>query len=585
MNARRTTPRVIAKFTSNMKSKQFFVLALVVLIVTAVGVMALSGCSMFGGGEDANARPSPTLPFPTNVVVDATPASVETAAPQEAMLIGGDVFNDSNGNATKDPGEPIIAGVIVQIAQGECPGTLAAQTTTTVSTPSYKFEGLSGGAFCVSVDATTAQNAGILGQGQWMFPQQAQGVIADTVKLNNRSKPTVNFGWTFATIGQVTAVPEGTPEATAAAAEPTPVQLLPTPTAFVEPTAGPAPCVYKANYVADVTIPDNTVMAPGSQFTKTWRVLNSGTCPWGPGTGLQNMQFISGDPLGAPNMVPIAANIAAGTQGEISINMVAPAQPGTYRSNWKLRADDGTLVGVGASNVSLYALIRVQAAPPPTSVPPPTTVPPPGPPTGVIQMEPGATEAEVQGQLVANQIATYSVSAQANQNMQLSLSSNSNSARVAVLSPGGFPLPPQRGNPEGTYWQGNLPTTGTYIVQVLAGNATPTANYSLNVTIPVRIQFAPGAISASVQGTTSQGRIVTYLLKANGGQTMKANLTAPPNSAGITIYGLDDGQPLIRSQSGATSFEGQLPATQDYVIQVVPFGNARVDYTLDVTVQ
>lgn len=570
-----------------MRTKQIFILVIVVLAATAIGVMALSGCGMLGG-NDSNAKPSPTLPIPTNVVVEATPAAGETAATQEALLIGGDVFNDSNGNAARDEGETVIAGVIVQIAQGECPGTAVAQTTTTVSTPSYKFEGLASGAYCVSVDAATPQNAGILGQGAWTFPKQAQGTIDDTVNLNAKPKTSVNFGWTFTTLGQATPPAEGTPaapEATTVAGEPTPVQLLPTPTAFVQPTAGPAPCVYKANYVADVTIPDNTVMAPGSQFVKTWRVLNSGTCPWGPGTGLQNMQFISGDPLGAQQLVPIATTIAAGTQGDISINMVAPAAPGTYRSNWKLRADDGTLVGVGASNVALYALIRVQAAPPPTGAPPPTTVPPPGPPTGVIQMAPGATEAEVQGQLAANAIATYSLSAQANQNMQLSLSSNSNSARIAVLSPGGFPLPPQRGNPEGTYWQGNLPTTGTYIIQVLAGSAAPTANYSLNVTIPVRISFAPGAISASVQGVTNNGRIVTYLLKANGGQTMTVNLVAPPNSAGITIYGLDDGQPLIRSQSGATSFSGQLPATQDYVIQVVPFSNSLVNYTLDVTVQ
>ncbi|HZQ10859.1 MAG TPA: hypothetical protein VFD70_30060, partial [Anaerolineae bacterium] len=119
----------------------------------------------------------------------------------------------------------------------------------------------------------------------------------------------------------------------------------------------------------------------------------------------------------------------------------------------------------------------------------------------------------------------------------------------------------------------------------LAGNGAATANYSLDVTIPVRISFAPGAISAQVQGTTSQGRIVTYLLKANGGQTMTVNLNAPPNSAGITIYGLDDGQPLVRSQSGATSFNGPLPATQDYVIQVVPFGNGQVSFTLNTTVQ
>lgn len=120
---------------------------------------------------------------------------------------------------------------------------------------------------------------------------------------------------------------------------------------------------------------------------------------------------------------------------------------------------------------------------------------------------------------------------------------------------------------------------------MLAGNAAPVANFGLNVTIPVRITFAPGAVSAQVQGVTAESRVVTYLLKANGGQTMTVVLNAPPNSAGITIYGMQDGQPLIRSQSGATSWTGQLPMTQDYVIQVVPFGNGTVNYTLNVTVQ
>jgi hypothetical protein len=202
-----------------------------------------------------------------------------------------------------------------------------------------------------------------------------------------------------------------------------------------------------------------------------------------------------------------------------------------------------------------------------------------------IQFAPGATEADAQGQIPANGIATYSVNAQAGQAMELTLSSNSPTARIAVLAPTGAPLAPQRGNPEGTYWQSTLPASGDYIIQILAGNGAPVANFGLNVTIPVRITFAPGAISAQVQGTTSQSRVVTYLLKANGGQTMTVNLTAPPNSAGITIYGLEDGQPLIRSQSGATSFNGPLPMTQDYVIQVVPFGNGTVNFTLDITVQ
>lgn len=555
---------------------------------------ALSGCSILPGGGNANAQATPTLPFPTPIVIGTTaPGQGNNPGGSGSIGISGQIFNDSNGNGALDDGEPVIAGVAVTLASGACPGAPLNQTDSTADTPSYQFTGLSTGDYCVAVDATSQQNAAVLGQGAWTVPAQAQGVMAIPVKLNKKSKGDVNFGWTFAALGeatpsagQPTAVPPPTTIAQqpTTAAQPTLVPVLPTPTAFVQPTGAARACLFRAAYLADVTVPDGTLVPAGGQFIKTWRVQNTGTCSWGPGSGLSNLAFVGGDPLGAPNVVTIPNTIPAGAVGDLSIQMTAPAQPGVYKSNWKLRADNGTLVGVGPYNVALYVLIRVQGAPPP-----PTPVPPP--PTGIppvgksIQFAPGATEAEAQGQLPANGIATYTLAASANQTMQLTLSSNSNTARIAVFSPAGAPLPPERGNPEGTYWQGILPTTGTYLIQVLAGNGASPANYSLNVTIPVRIRFAPGGISAQVSGTTGQARIVTYLLEAGEGQTMTVNLSAPPNSAGITIYGLDDGQPLVRSQSGATSFNGRLPATQDYVIQVVPFGNGTVNYQLNVIVQ
>ncbi|MBC7228016.1 MAG: hypothetical protein H5T61_12435, partial [Thermoflexales bacterium] len=58
----------------------------------------------------------------------------------------------------------------------------------------------------------------------------------------------------------------------------------------MEPTTA-AGCTLGARWVADVTVPDNTAFAPGIPFVKTWRVRNSGTCAWEPGTKLV---FISG---------------------------------------------------------------------------------------------------------------------------------------------------------------------------------------------------------------------------------------------------------------------------------------------------
>lgn len=561
-----------------MKSK-----SLLVFTITLIAIIALSGCSLLPGGGN-NANPTPTQPqkLPTNVVIATAAPGEPTLVPPPAAGgagISGVVFNDANANGTQEPEEQVIAGAQVDLAMGDCPGAPAGQTTTSAELPSYQFVDLAPGDYCVSIDATSPQNAAVLGVGQWTVPAPAQGMSTQVVKLKKQPKGDVNFGWTFSAIGEATIPPP-----TAGPVQPTPIGVIATPTAFVQNTPAPQACAYRASFVQDVTIPDNTIIPSGGSFVKTWRVVNNGTCSWGPGSGMSSLAFVGGDPLGAPNVVPIPNAVAVGTTTDLSINMVAPQQAGVFKSNWKLRADDGTLIGVGPSSVALYALIRVQSAVPPTAVPPPQPTGAPAPGQAIV-FAPGATEAEAQGQLPANGIATYTLAALANQNMQLSLSSNSNSARIAVLSPTGAPLPAQRGNPEGTYWQGNLPANGTYTIQVLAGNAAPTANYSLNVTIPVRITFAPGAISAQVQGVTSNGGIVTYLLKANGGQTMTATLNAPANSAGITIYGLEDGQPLIRSQSGATSFNGQLPATQDYVIQIVPFGNTTVNFTLNITVQ
>ena len=35
-----------------------------------------------------------------------------------------------------------------------------------------------------------------------------------------------------------------------------------------------------AQFVADVTIPDGTTLAPGATFAKTWRLKNIGSCTW-----------------------------------------------------------------------------------------------------------------------------------------------------------------------------------------------------------------------------------------------------------------------------------------------------------------
>jgi hypothetical protein len=95
--------------------------------------------------------------------------------------------------------------------------------------------------------------------------------------------------------------------------------------------------------VSDVTIPDDTVLDPGESFEKTWRVENSGTCAWGPETELV---YESGARMGGPDSVSVGA-VAVGAEVDVSVNLEAPTEPGTYRGDWELEAADGTRFGPG----------------------------------------------------------------------------------------------------------------------------------------------------------------------------------------------------------------------------------------------
>ena len=89
------------------------------------------------------------------------------------------------------------------------------------------------------------------------------------------------------------------------------------------------------------------------------------------------------------------------------------------------------------------------------------------------------------------------------------------------------------------------------------------------VAAPTRIQFDPGATSVTLLGALPAGGIDEYLLYALGGQTMTVTITSPGDNVYLTIYGLSDGIPLVRSASDATSWTGVLPASQDYSIKAV----------------
>ena len=104
------------------------------------------------------------------------------------------------------------------------------------------------------------------------------GTSAKAASINQLA-PEVNT----AVAATLTAEPTNTPVPTS-----TPT-LTPIPTAT--PTSTPVPvyayptpetACYASAFIADVTIPDYSEVAPGEVFRKTWLLENTGTCAWDP---------------------------------------------------------------------------------------------------------------------------------------------------------------------------------------------------------------------------------------------------------------------------------------------------------------
>jgi hypothetical protein len=147
---------------------------------------------------------------------------------------------------------------------------------------------------------------------------------------------------------------------------------------------GPGDCSFNAKFVTDVTIPDGTVLSPDATFIKVWRMRNTGTCTWEAGTKLV---FSSGDQMGGPSDVPVAAPVAPGAEVDISVNLKAPGTSGTYQGKWRLQNHTGTFFG---SDIWVKIVVPGPATSTPTSTPLPGPMcTPPSCPAGQIAICPG----------------------------------------------------------------------------------------------------------------------------------------------------------------------------------------------------
>ncbi|KAM4795814.1 protein ILRUN isoform 1-T2 [Rhinophrynus dorsalis] len=95
------------------------------------------------------------------------------------------------------------------------------------------------------------------------------------------------------------------------------------------------------SFVEDVTIGEGESVPPDTQFTKTWRIQNTGSEAWPPGVCLR---FVGGDQFGHVNMV-LVRSLDAHETTDVSVPMCSPSQAGMYQGQWRMCTATGLYFG------------------------------------------------------------------------------------------------------------------------------------------------------------------------------------------------------------------------------------------------
>jgi hypothetical protein len=192
-----------------------------------------------------------------------------------------------------------------------------------------------------------------------------------------------------------------------------------------------------------------------------------------------------------------------------------------------------------------------------------------------IRFAPGTTSATVSGYVQRNSAYRYVLRAIGGQMMEVTTASPGSDVNLTILGLDGTLL---KSYSDGrSNWQGELPSTQDYFLEAIAmGDGTTfqlTVSIAPQETEPVRIQFAPGATSATLSSHVAEGNIDRYVLRALAEQTAEVVITAPGPDVVLDLMGAD-GTVLQHHTSGIKQWAGRLPSTQDYFLSVVSVGQS-----------
>jgi hypothetical protein len=94
-----------------------------------------------------------------------------------------------------------------------------------------------------------------------------------------------------------------------------------------------------SSFVADVTVPDGTVVRTGAIIEKVWEIKNSGCVVWDERYLKEENEGASG--LTASQPIIAVPRTAPGAAVQLRVELRAPAYPATCESYWKMTLPDG----------------------------------------------------------------------------------------------------------------------------------------------------------------------------------------------------------------------------------------------------
>ena len=163
---------------------------------------------------------------------------------------------------------------------------------------------------------------------------------AAVATLTQAAKVTPTFPPTFTPLPTATPLPTQTPKPP-------------------QPTPTPVPCNL-AKFEGDVTVKDGTTFSPGTEFIKTWRLRNVGSCTW---TTEYDLTFYKGDRMSDQSAWPFVGSVKPGEVVDVSVPLTAPDSPGEYKGDYLLRNSSNALFGIGADGDKTFWVDIVVSSP------------------------------------------------------------------------------------------------------------------------------------------------------------------------------------------------------------------------------